>query len=279
MIEGWQAILLAILQGLTEFLPISSSAHLVVPSLVLGWTDQGLAFDVAVHVGTLSAVLFYYRADLGRMAVSWLSSITGGAATADSRLVWYLAFATVPAVAVGLFAGDYIESDLRNLPVIATTTLVFGILLGLADRHACRHVERPAGQDAAGGGGGRSPTLSMALLIGLAQALAPVPGVSRSGITITAALLLNMDRQSAARFSFLLSIPVIAGAGTLKSWDLFNSGVGVDWLLLGMGALVSGVTAYSCIAIFLRLLDRMGLMPFVYYRIVLAVVLYALWLA
>jgi undecaprenyl-diphosphatase len=266
MIETYQAILLAILQGLTEFLPISSSAHLVIPSLVLGWPDQGLAFDVAVHVGTLSAVLFYYRADLARMARSWFGSLAGAPADDDSRLVWYLALATLPAVAVGFFAGDYIESDLRNLPVIATTTLVFGILLGMADRR----VAKP---------GSEQVTLSLALLIGLAQAIAPIPGVSRSGVTITAALLLGMSRHAAARFSFLLSIPVIAGAGVLKGWELASSGAGVDWLLLAMGAVVSGVTAYLCIALFLRLLDRIGLMPFVYYRVVLAILLYGLWLA
>jgi undecaprenyl-diphosphatase len=266
MIETYQAILLAILQGLTEFLPISSSAHLVIPSLVLGWPDQGLAFDVAVHVGTLSAVLFYYRADLARMAGSWFGSLAGAPADEDSRLVWYLALATLPAVAVGFFAGDYIESDLRNLPVIATTTLVFGILLGMADRR----VAKP---------GSENITLSLALLIGLAQAIAPIPGVSRSGVTITAGLLLGMSRHAAARFSFLLSIPVIAGAGVLKGWELASSGAGVDWLVLAMGAVVSGITAYLCIAIFLRLLDRIGLMPFVYYRVVLAAVLYALWLA
>jgi len=266
MIETYQAILLAILQGLTEFLPISSSAHLVIPSLVLGWPDQGLAFDVAVHVGTLSAVLFYYRADLARMARSWFGSLAGAPADDDSRLVWYLALATLPAVAVGFFAGDYIESDLRNLPLIATTTLVFGILLGMADRR----VAQP---------GSEQITLSLALLVGLAQAIAPIPGVSRSGVTITAALLLGMSRHAAARLSFLLSIPVITGAGVLKGWELASSGAGVDWLLLAMGAVVSGVTAYLCIALFLRLLDRIGLMPFVYYRVVLAVLLYGLWLA
>ena len=245
MIETYQAILLAILQGLTEFLPISSSAHLVIPSLVLGWPDQGLAFDVAVHVGTLSAVLFYYREDLGRMAGSWFGSLAGAPATQDSRLVWYLALATVPAVVVGFVAGDYIETSLRNLPVIATTTLVFGVLLGIADRR----VAQP---------GREQVTLSLALLIGLAQAIAPIPGVSRSGVTITAALLLGMNRHAAARFSFLLSIPVIAGAGLLKGWELASSGVAVDWLLLGAGAVVSGVTAYLCIALFLRLLDRIG---------------------
>lgn len=267
MIDNFQAILLAILQGLTEFLPISSSAHLVIPSLVLGWPDQGLAFDVAVHVGTLSAVLLYYRADLTRMAGSWFGSLAGAPASDDSRLVWYLALATVPAIIVGFFAGDYIESELRNLPVIATTTLLFGLLLGLADRRA------------QGGRSGAQLTLAMALLVGLAQAIAPIPGVSRSGVTITAALLLGMDRQAAARFSFLLSIPVIAGAGTLKVWELLSDGQGVNWLQLGMGAIVSGLAAYLCIGLFLRLLDRMGLMPFVYYRVVLAIALYWLWLA
>ena len=266
MIETYQAILLAVLQGLTEFLPISSSAHLVIPSLVLGWPDQGLAFDVAVHVGTLSAVLFYYRADLAHMARSWFGSLAGAPPDDNSRLVWYLALATLPAVAVGFFAGDYIESDLRNLPVIATTTLVFGILLGMADRR----VAKP---------GSEQITLSLALLVGLAQAIAPIPGVSRSGVTITAALMLGMSRHAAARFSFLLSIPVIAGAGVLKGWELASSGASVDWLVLGMGAVVSGITAYLCIALFLRLLDRIGLMPFVYYRVVLAAVLYGLWLA
>jgi len=267
MIDTFQAVLLALLQGLTEFLPISSSAHLVIPSLVLGWPDQGLAFDVAVHVGTLSAVLLYYRADLIRMAFAWTSSLGDAPASEDSRLVWYLALATLPAIAVGFLAGDLIERDLRNLPVIATTTLLFGLLLGVADRRAVSAA-------------GDAPlTLAVAMLVGLAQAIAPIPGVSRSGITITAALLLGMSRQAAARFSFLLSIPVIAGAGTLKAWELATAGVAVDWLTLGMGALVSGLTAYLCIALFLRLLDRVGLMPFVYYRIILAAVLYALWLA
>lgn len=267
MIDTFQAVVLALLQGFVEFLPISSSAHLVIPSLVLGWPDQGLAFDVAVHVGTLAAVVLYYRADLIRMAGSWFGALAGAPANDDSRLVWYLAVATLPVIIVGFVAGDFIETSLRSLPVIATTTLVFGLLLGVADRRA-RTAARAT-----------SLTLVAALLIGLAQAVAPIPGVSRSGITITAALLLGMDRQAAARFSFLLSIPVIAGAGCLKTWDLVSSGLDVDWQLLGLGAVVSGLTAYGCIALFLRLLDRIGMMPFVYYRVLLAAVLYAIWLA
>jgi len=186
-------------------------------------------------------------------------------------MVWYLGLATVPAGLVGLFAGDFIEAHLRTLPVIATTTLVFGILLGVADRRA--------GHSGSSPGSGRSLGLAVALLIGLAQALAPLPGVSRSGITMTAALLLGMDRQSSARFSFLLSIPIIASAGLLMVFELVGESHTVDWLLLGVGVLVSGITAYLCIAAFLRLLDKVGFMPFVYYRIGLAGILYFLWLA
>ncbi len=266
MIDIYQALFLALVQGLTEFLPVSSSAHLVIPSLVMGWTDQGLAFDVAVHVGTLIAVLFYYREDLMRMADGWLRSLRGGGACDDSRLVWYLGLATVPAGVVGLLAGNFIEANLRTLPVIATTTLLFGVLLGLADRRStATGVGRPLG-------------LTIAILIGCAQVLALVPGVSRSGVTMTAALLLGMNRQSSARFSFLLSIPIIASAGLLKTWELAGGSAVVDWVSLGLGVIVSGLAAYFCIAIFLRLLNKVGFMPFVYYRIVLAAILYALWL-
>lgn len=265
MIDIFQALFLAIVQGLTEFLPISSSAHLVIPSLLMDWPDQGLAFDVAVHVGTLSAVVFYYREDLSRMAKAWFGSLIGHPGSQDSRLVWYLGFATVPAGLVGLLAGDLIESHLRTLPVIATTTLVFGLLLGVADRRA------------AGNHSTRSLTLPVALLIGLAQALAPVPGVSRSGVTMTAALLLGMNRQDSARFSFLLSIPIIASAGVLKTVELAGGDARVDWLSLFVGAGVAALAAYLCIAAFLRLLDRWGLMPFVYYRIALAALLFFLW--
>lgn len=262
MIDGTQALILALLQGLTEFLPISSSAHLVIPSLVLGWPDQGLAFDVAVHVGTLSAVMWFYRRDLLAMAAACLRPAGGGESRAQRTLVGQLALATLPAVVLGLLADDFIEASLRTLPVIATTTLVFGVLLGLADRR---------------GGGGKHLTWAVAAAVGCAQALALVPGVSRSGVTITAALMLGLSRQDAARFSFLLSIPVIGGAGLLKALDLAQQSAPVDWGWLAFAALVAGITAYACIDLFLRLLDRVGMMPFVYYRIGLAGLLYAMW--
>lgn len=261
-----QAMFLAFLQGVTEFLPISSSAHLVIPSLVLGWQDEGLTFDVAVHVGTLLAVVTYYRRDLLAMTESCLGLLRGRGTNADTQLVFYLAVATVPVCVVGFLADNFIESQLRSLPVIATTTLLFGLLLGLADRHA-----RLASSFA-------TLTLGIVLIIGLAQALAPVPGVSRSGVTLTAGLLLGLNRATAARFAFLLSIPVIAGAGLLKGMQLAQEGAAVEWGLMAAAALLAAVTAYACIGLFLRLLERVGLMPFVYYRIVLAAVLYTLWL-
>lgn len=268
MIDLCQAILLALLQGFTEFLPISSSAHLVIPSLLLSWPDQGLAFDVAVHVGTLMAVLLYYRQDLIDMASAWFRSFGAAGACDDSRMVWYIIFATIPAGIVGFLGGDFIEVHLRSLPVIATTTLVFGIALGLAQRYSDHLQAKRTG----------ALTLPVALLIGAAQACAPVPGVSRSGVTITAALYLGLTRQAAARFSFLLSIPIIASAGALQLLKLLNAQVVVDWTVLIVGVAISAITAYLCIAVFLRLLDRVGLMPFVYYRVFLAAFLYAVWL-
>ena len=266
MIDWLQAFWLALLQGLTEFLPISSSAHLIIPSLIWQWPDQGLAFDVAVHVGTLAAVLIYYRRDLSLLLAGSLDAVREQKSNDHSRMVVCLALASVPVALIGLLVGDFIEQYLRNLPMIAGATLIFGLFMAYADRYTQ----------------GRSTfntmTLPVAIMIGLSQALAPWPGVSRSGVTITAALMLGLSRSDAARFSFLLSIPVIAGAGLLKSAELVKSGATVDWLLLGVAALTAAVVAYLSIALFLRLLDRVGLMPFVYYRIALALLLFGFWL-
>lgn len=266
MIDWWQAAILALLQGLTEFLPISSSAHLVIPSLMLGWKDQGLAFDVAVHVGTLSAVVIYFRRDLTALLLALVSGARERSVNDGCRQVLFLAIATLPVVITGFLLNDVIETHLRTLPVIAATTLIFGLALGLADRSARDGIQREL-------------TLPIALAVGIAQAIAPIPGVSRSGVTITAGLLLGLGHQRAARFSFLLSIPVIAGAGLLKGRDLLLLETPVPWLQLLLAAALAGITAYACIAAFLRLIDRIGLMPFVYYRIALALVLAALWLA
>jgi len=222
-----QIIGLAIVQGVTEFLPISSSAHLILVSPLTGWPDQGLEFDVAVHLGTLSAVMLYFRDEIGRMFIAWLGSLSGNDSSPDSRLAWGVIIGTVPICIAGWLCKDLIEIYLRSPLVIAVTTLVFGLALWLADALGTRH--RAIAEM-------RWPQY---LLIGVAQVIALVPGTSRSGITITAALFLGFERDVAARFSFLLSIPVILLSSAFVTADLIATDAAVDWLALGMGALIS----------------------------------------
>ncbi|PIE23634.1 MAG: undecaprenyl-diphosphatase [Neptuniibacter caesariensis] len=262
--ELFQVIILALLQGLTEFLPISSSAHLILPSQLFSWPDQGLAFDVGVHVGTLLAVVLYFRHDLAQMFFAWGGSLRGRHSQ-SSRLAWLTIIATIPALIVGLLLNELIDNHLRSILVIAGTTLIFGAVLCWADlsRTEARNLD--------------SLSLKDALLIGMAQAAALVPGTSRSGITISAALLLGMDRNSAARFSFLLSVPVISGAGLIKTLDLIALGNSAPWGMVVLGTLIAGISAFSCIHLFLKWLDRIGMQPFVVYRMILGAFLLGLW--
>lgn len=262
-----EVIILALIQGLTEFLPISSSAHLVLPSQILGWQDQGLAFDVAVHVGTLLAVILYYRQQLASMTLSWLGSFNRKTETDfDGKLAWWILFATIPAGLFGLLGKDFIEEHLRSAMVIAATTLIFGFLLGFADMKA----KQSQPMEKLGFKG--------AMIIGFAQALALIPGTSRSGITMTLGLMLGLSRANAARFSFLLSIPAIAMAGGYLSLKLILQAQAVDWFDMGVGALLSFVSAYACIHYFLILVDKLGMMPFVIYRLCLGVgLLWFIW--
>ncbi|MGV2870442.1 undecaprenyl-diphosphate phosphatase [Colwellia sp. E150_009] len=263
-----EIIILALLQGLTEFLPISSSAHLILPSQILGWQDQGLGFDVAVHVGTLLAVMLYFRKELGTMSVAWLGTIHIGPAKNstdtqvkfEGKLAWWIIFATIPAGLFGLLGKDFIEEHLRSALIIALTTLLFGFLLGFADVKAGhRETHKPL----------EKLGLKGAMLIGLAQAIALIPGTSRSGITMTIGLLLGLSRDNAARFSFLLSIPAIAMAGSYLTLKLILSTEGVDWQAIGLGSLIAFISAYACIHYFLILLNKLGMMPFVIYRLIL----------
>ncbi|WP_075185575.1 undecaprenyl-diphosphate phosphatase [Teredinibacter haidensis] len=256
-----QVIVLALIQGVTEFLPISSSAHLILPKEILGWPDQGLAFDVAVHVGTLLAVVMYFRRDISALIRGWLQSVAGKGLSVDGRIAWYIAAATIPAGLVGLFLGDFIEANLRSTAVIATTTIVFGIILAVADRLPSRIKELA------------QLTLVAALIIGLAQALALIPGTSRSGITITAALFLGFKCTDAARFSFLLSIPIIVLSGGYKGLELAMAPAGVDWFSIILGVALSGISAYLCIHYFLSFINRLSMMPFVVYRLLLGALL------
>lgn len=257
-----QVILLALIQGITEFLPISSSGHLLLPKEVFGWSDQGLAFDVAVHVGTWFAVILYFRRDLWGMARDWgLHLAARQEATDNSRLAWYLILATLPAAVVGLTLGGVIEAHLRSTLVVALTTIIFGAALGLADWRGSRHKTL------------LDMTWKLALVIGLAQAVALIPGTSRSGITITAALFLGLTRHDAARFSFLLSVPVIALSGGYKTLQLWLQSGPVPWGDLLLGVLLAGVSAFVCIHYFMQYISRMGMMPFVVYRFLLGGVL------
>lgn len=262
----WHVAALAFLQGLTEFLPISSSAHLILLPSLSGWDDQGIAFDVAVHVGTLSAVVLYFRHELVVMSGDWLYSLRTRQQRGDSRLAWGVLLGTIPVGLGGLLLSAMDPEWLRSPMVIAITTILFGLLLWWADYAGKR------GRDE------HSLSLKDILIIGVAQALALIPGTSRSGITITAGLLLGLTREAAARFSFLLSIPVIVLAGGLEAYKGITRQVQVDWSAAVTGTVLAGVSAYLCIHFFLKLLDRVGMVPFVIYRLILGVVLLAIYL-
>ncbi|OUS24946.1 undecaprenyl-diphosphatase [Gammaproteobacteria bacterium 45_16_T64] len=255
--DWFQAVFLAIVQGLTEFLPVSSSAHLILPSQLFGWPDQGIAFDVAVHLGTLIAVVAYFRRDVISITRGSLSAVVERKTNESALLGLAVVVATVPAVVVGGLFHDFIGEELRTSAVIACTTIIFGVLLWVADAKGSRLLKQ------------HEMTLKFALLIGCAQAVALIPGTSRSGITITAALFIGFDRMSSARFSMLLSIPLILAAGLLETIKLLQVEGAVWWDMILLGTAVSGLSAYLCIHYFLQLLERIGMLPFVIYRLFL----------
>jgi len=264
--ETLQIIVLAIVQGLTEFLPISSSAHLILVPVILHWPDQGLVFDVAVHVGSLTAVMVYFRHEVLLMTQAWFGSVLKRQHNRDSRLAWWVIIGTIPAVIAGLLFKDVVENEMRSPLIIAWATIVFGLLLGWADRIKQRHRDE------------YSMTLKDVLIVGLFQALALIPGTSRSGITMTAGLMLGLNRNAAARFSFLLSIPVIIASGLFKTRDLIEASIPVEWSLLLLAVGLSAFSAWACIHFFLQMINRIGMMPFVYYRLILGVILlYLFW--
>ncbi|QEP44202.1 undecaprenyl-diphosphate phosphatase [Ectothiorhodospiraceae bacterium BW-2] len=262
--EWYQITLLALLQGVTEFLPISSSAHLILLPWLTGWADQGLAFDVAVHLGTLLAVVGYFRREVVVLMQDCWASIMQRRVVGESRLAWAVLLGTIPVGLAGLLFKEIVESELRTPQVIIVTTILFGLLLWWADRYG--RGERDES----------SLTWRDIAIIGLAQAVALIPGTSRSGITMTAALMLGLSRSAAARFSFLLSIPVIVLAGGLNGLDLIQQSEPVDWFSLGLGTVLAALSAYAAIHTFLKLLEQIGMVPFVIYRLLLGGLL--LWL-
>lgn len=260
-----QWIVLAFIQGITEFLPISSSAHLILPSKLLGWGDQGLAFDVAVHVGSLLAVMIYFRKAVYDIAVNFFKGLARKGH--DRQLAnqgWLIIIGTIPAVIFGYLAKGFIESTVRDYAVlvIAVTTTVFGLLLWWADSAAkeTKKLENLTWRDA--------------LFVGVAQAIALIPGTSRSGISMTAGLMLGLNKVDCARFSFLLSIPLILAAGLLETRELILEPTQFDFTALAVGTVLSFLSAFACIVVFLKWIERSGFLPFVIYRLILGAILF-----
>jgi undecaprenyl-diphosphatase len=266
----YQAIILAIVQGLTEFLPVSSTAHLVLFPWLLGWPEGGLPFDVALHVGTLAAVLLYFLRDwveltLAGLGMNYPANASPEQVRHNRRLFWYLVIGTIPAGLIGFLFEKKVEETLQSpLSVSVTMTIalaliVVGLLMWLGERMAVHTREM------------EQITMGDAIIIGAVQAVALVPGVSRSGITITAGLFRNMTREAAARFSFLLSTPIIAGAALTQVPKLLkehhSGGLDMPMSTVLISIVVSGIVGYGVIALFLRYLQTHTLKVFVYYRI------------
>jgi undecaprenyl-diphosphatase len=261
-------IIHAFVQGITEFLPVSSSAHLALAPWLLGWEDQGLTFDIALHFGTLLAVLVYFFRDWVQIILQGLGVESGHdpVLKRNRALLWLIAVGSVPIGVFGLLLKEHAETTLRNPLLIGSMLVIVGILMAIADHSGHRQK------------GIEHVTLVDAVVIGVAQALAIVPGTSRSGITITAALFRDFERASAARFSFLLSTPAILGAGAKAYWDLHKAGgIPPDMrVAFGLGILCSALTGVATIAFFLQFLRFRSLKFFIYYRIVFGIIVIAL---
>jgi undecaprenyl-diphosphatase len=256
------AALLGIIQGLTEVLPISSSAHLILIPRILGWPESGLTFDVALHLGTFIALFIYFRQDIVDLVINFFSGLKQGRfRTSAARLPLYIIAGTIPAAVFGKTMEEPIEELFRSSPLIIASLLIgFGLLLAFADTIGAKRWKMDR------------ITLKSALLIGMAQCLALFPGVSRSGVTITAALLIGFSRETSARFSFLLSLPIVAGAALLKVGHLAKTGIpaGEGGILL-TGIATSAVFGYLSVALLLKLVQRHSLYPFVWYRLTVGI--------
>jgi undecaprenyl-diphosphatase len=259
-------ILLGLLQGLTEFLPISSSAHLILLPLIAEWQDQGLALDIAAHIGTLFAVIIYFRIDIKNIISNGVKSAPWHDNNINARLFWFMCLATIPVSVVGLSLHDFISEYFRNPLIIAAATIFFGILLWWAD------VKGKQDRD------DETLCLKDIIWIALAQVLALIPGTSRSGITITAGLMLGLNRKTAARFSFLLSIPVIFLAGCYETLLLIRAGESTDVVYFAIVFIFSWLAAWLTISLFLRFIEKTGMLPYVIYRLLLGTILLYLFL-
>tara|TARA_R110002110_G_scaffold271566_3_gene487050 strand:+ start:74240 stop:75052 length:813 start_codon:yes stop_codon:yes gene_type:complete len=253
--------ILSLIQGLTEFLPISSSAHLALFPLLSNHADQGIAFDVAIHLGTIVAVMYYFRYKIKWMWYGFWRSVGRNPTTKPmgyySKLAWFLILASIPVAIAGATLHNHIESIARSPIVIGYASIIFGILLWVADAFSSKQPTLA------------KPTLKSTFVIGLFQVLAIIPGTSRSGITLTGGLFMGMSRKNAATFSFLLAIPTILMAGGYESLKLLGSTNTVAWPYFLLGFSISSLTAFWCIHFFLKLINTVGILPFVIYRILL----------
>lgn len=263
-----EAIILGIVQGLTEFLPISSSGHLLIVPSLFGWEDPGAAFTAVIQLGTMAAVVIYFRGDLWRILRAWLLGLFGRIETEqerfDSRMGWYLALGTVPIVIFGFIFKDQIESGARNLYLVGTMLIIFGAVMAAADMFA-KHVRKLDSL--------KPPD---AVVIGIAQSLALVPGVSRSGATITFGLFRGFSRQDAARFSFLLSVPAVVLSGLYEMKDAIGHETGAGTIELIVSTIAAFIVGYWSIAFLLKWLGEHSLKIFVLYRFALGALVIAL---
>ena len=257
MLDFLKAAVLGVIQGLTEFIPISSSAHLRIFPELFGWGDPGAAFTAVIQIGTELAVLIFFRKDIWRIASAWLRSLHDPSwrGHVDARMGWFIIVGSLPIVVLGILLKDVIENDFRNLWIIGTTLVVLGVVLGIADRFGRN--ERTLG----------TMTLTHAVMLGAAQAMALVPGVSRSGATISMGRFLGYEREAATRFAFLLAIPAVVGAGLFELPEIpHGENAYGPWPTL-LATVVSFVVGYAAIAWLLRYVSTRSYLPFVLYRI------------
>ena len=268
MLDFLKAVVLGVIQGLTEFLPISSSAHLRIFPELFGWGDPGAAFTAVVQIGTELAVLIYFRKDIWRIGRAWLRALWDPAwrGHLDARMGWYVIIGSLPIVILGVFLKDIIERDFRNLWIIGTTLIVLGLILGIADRVSSDRLRI------------KDIRLRDAVLMGLAQACALVPGVSRSGATISMGRFLGYQREAATRYAFLLAIPAVIGAGLFELQEIPHGDNAYGWGPTIVATAVSFLVGYAAIAWLLRYVASNSYLPFVIYRVALgSLTLVLLW--
>ncbi|TDC21281.1 undecaprenyl-diphosphate phosphatase [Streptomyces sp. 8K308] len=274
----FESIILGLVQGLTEFLPISSSAHLRLTAVAFDWEDPGAAFTAVTQIGTELAVLIYFRKDIARIVSAWARSLTNKAARSnpDARMGWLVIIGTIPIGVLGLTLQDAIDGPFRDLRLIAMNLIVLGVILGIADRMAAR--DASGGRHRAVRERKSLDQLSVrdGLLFGLCQAMALVPGVSRSGATITGGLFLGYKREAAARYAFLLAIPAVLASGGYELTSIGEEGSHVSWGPTILATVVAFLVGYAIIAWFMKWVSTRSYMPFVWYRLVIGVVLLAL---